>query len=473
MKNKFLNLLVNTGVDNKMAFIDEYGTYTYKEFRKSINCIISKLEKQSYPQGSNVIVYIENRMYAVSAIIALLYCRLIAIPVSISTPKDLLYQQINQIDAVGIITVDSSGVIKCITISSYRSNYNHKNTAMILFTSGTTGCIKAAELSIEALFSCVDAVCDYMQTGDDDRFFVIKDYVHCACLISEIFVALASGSSICLYNPRLSLTIIRKKILKDRPTIMGVNPWILEMLCKQQSFLSYYKSIKVLISSGSVLHKELKEKINQMMPDANLINVYGLTEASSRVCAQSLQNRNDLVSVGKPIKGVQVRIVNNFDDKTEIIVKSNGNMLGYYNDLEATESKIQDGWIYTGDTGYFDSNNNLVVLGRIDNLILSGSNKIDPERVSNTLKKFPGIEDAYTVGFYDQFLGEKVVSVIVYDRELDMYEQKRISEFCSKHLYSYECPGYVFCLDKLPRTPSGKIKKETILDIITTKIYDV
>ena len=467
MESKLIPYLLGTKESQNVNFYDDRGSYNFFELIEMIDEIQSWLTSFHFEKKSNLLVRLGNQVEAIASIIAIIRCGLVAVPVSVSIPDPLFEEYANHVDGVAYISSDENRKTVINILNSKYTNYNNPNTCLILFTSGTTGNIKAVELSETALISTVSAVIEYMQCDSNDCFFVIKDYVHCACLISEIFVALVTGAKVCLYNPRLPFTILRKKIKNHNATIMGVNPWIVDMICRQQDYIHYYKSLRVLVSSGSVLTKELKKKAMDILPFAQIINVYGLTEACSRVCAQNPRSETDYTSVGKAIRGVELALTPCWDDINEIIIKSSGNMLGYYNNEQATKEKIQNGWIYSGDIGFFDADNNLIVSGRKDDLIISASNKVDPNRVDSILRQFSGVIDSYTIGVPDYFFGEKVVSIIEYEHTWNRSVYMEIIRFCKAYLFSYECPSHILPVDKIPRTASGKVLKADVLTMIT------
>lgn len=466
MASEFLHYLFGSSNIENVILYDERGEYTYSDFQRIISGIQVRLENVGFPKKSNVIVYMDNRIEAIATIIAIFRCGLVAVPVSFSLPDSLFEQYVKHIDAVAYISIDDNEKTKINVLDANCKNYNNSNTSLILFTSGTTGKLKAVELSESGLVGTISAVVEYMKCDSTDCFFVIKDYVHCSCLISEIFVGLVTGSKICIYNPRLPFSILRKKIKEHNVTIMGVNPWILEMICKQPLFIEYYKSIRLLISSGSVLSDKQKVYMAELLSFAQIINVYGLTEACSRVCAQVPGFNFDNLSVGKTIKNVSISLKSYDNENYEILVKSPGNMLGYYNDVKSTNEKLVDGWILTGDIGYLDGDDNLIVLGRKDDLILCASNKIDPNHVDNVIRQFPGVKDACTIGLPDSLLGEKVVSVIEYDMTWSQEVYMEIQNYCKQHLLPYERPSKVVSISHIPRTVSGKVLKQEIRNML-------
>ena len=471
MESKLIQYLLKSDNSNHTVFYDENGVHSYFELMRMIETIEKQLLSFHFPERTNIIVALGNQVEAIATIIAIIRNNLVAVPVSVSVPNSLLKQYIVHVDAGAYVSLDDKKQISIHTINSCCKNYNNPNTCLILFTSGTTGKIKAVELSEVALLSTISSVIAYTQCTSDDCFFVIKDYVHCSCLISEIFVGIVSGSKICLYDPRLPFSILRRKIREHNVSIMGVNPWIIEMICMQPKHVDFYKSIRLLISSGSILTGELKRKALNVLPFAQIINVYGLTEACSRVCAQIPGIITDDFSVGTPINNVQVTLKLWQNDMYEVLIKSEGNMLGYYHDDLATKEKLIDGWIYSGDLGYFDSNNNLIILGRKDDLIISASNKVDPHHIDCIIRQFPHVKDSYTFGIPDDLLGEKVVSIIEYDANWNHKSLISLMNYCKEHLFSYECPSRIIPVDTIPRTFSGKALKKDALRLIEKKKY--
>ena len=148
--NSFLKSLLYSRQANKIAFYDEYGTYTYEEFAKEIGFIEQRLKDVGFNKKANILVHIENRMLAIAALLAVLKCDLVAIPVSISMPSTMLNNMIKQSNASGIISTNKYGEI-VIDKNDVEKNFDNLGTSLMLLTSGSSGSNKLVELSENAI----------------------------------------------------------------------------------------------------------------------------------------------------------------------------------------------------------------------------------------------------------------------------------------------------------------------------------
>lgn len=468
MIGELLKKLVWTGQSDSVAFLDDEGSYTYGMFRHEVHSYQDFIQSFHFPAYSRIVLCLPNGMRAIAALLAVLSGDMIAVPVSVDTPMDTLRQMQTKVQAVATVTMQCDGGLRVKQHVYEAWEDSPSNGCMILFTSGTTGYLKGVELSAGAILETVCAVADYMCTNANDRYYVIKDYTHCSSLISEIFVALYCGCSICLYNPRAIISLSRRRIKEDKPTVMGVNPWLLELICRQKAFRSCYDSLRVVVSSGSVLSERLAAEASAFFYNAQVINVYGLTEAGSRVCAQRPNSHSSPGSVGRPIGRVEVKLekATLSAESGEVFIKTPGLMLRYYNDSGATNEKIINGWLKTGDEGRFTESGDLVIIGRMDDMIISGGHNIDPVRVAEVIGRYPGIMDVVIVGVRQNIVGEVPMALVVFDGIFDEVQRSAIEKHCRERLYGFECPKRYFAVPEIPRTFSGKVSKAALQKIV-------
>jgi acyl-CoA synthetase (AMP-forming)/AMP-acid ligase II len=175
-------------------------------------------------------------------------------------------------------------------------------------------------------------------------------------------------------------------------------------------------------------------------------------------------NQNKLESVGKTAPEVDIKILD--DDRNilpnnqvgEIFIRGNHVIKNYWNNVKADES-IENNWLKTGDLGYFDSDGFLFLKSRKDDLINVGGEKFAPEEVESVIKEIPEISDAAVIGMPNDLFGELPAAFVVTNYEIT---STQIINYCSKKLERYKTPNKIFFLDIIPKTDSGKIKRNAL-----------
>jgi acyl-CoA synthetase (AMP-forming)/AMP-acid ligase II len=212
------------------------------------------------------------------------------------------------------------------------------------------------------------------------------------------------------------------------------------------------------------MKKESILQIINLLPTVNFYTYYGLTEASRSTFMLFNDNQNKLESVGKTAPEVDIKILD--DDRNilpnnqvgEIFIRGNHVIKNYWNNVKADES-IENNWLKTGDLGYFDSDGFLFLKSRKDDLINVGGEKFAPEEVESVIKEIPEISDAAVIGMPNDLFGELPAAFVVTNYEIT---STQIINYCSKKLERYKTPNKIFFLDIIPKTDSGKIKRNAL-----------
>ncbi len=204
---------------------------------------------------------------------------------------------------------------------------------------------------------------------------------------------------------------------------------------------------------------------------------YGQTESGPDVTVLSKENhhypeeateaQSVLASSGRPCIGVHVRIVDDDGDDVEvgeigeIIVQSIRTMTGYFQRPEETAETIRDGWLYTGDLGYYDERGFIFIKDRRHYRIISGGENVYPAEVENVLYEHPAVREAAVIGIPDPYWVERVHALVVLKDDAQVTEEDLIN-FCREHIAHYKAPKSVEFVDDLPKNPQGKILKREI-----------
>lgn len=319
----------------------------------------------------------------------------------------------------GIVCLQNRKHVDCIykiwknyTDYELRSDINPKECAMVLFTSGTTGKGKGVMLSHENLISNVFST-DFDAHGPDEVCLNVLPVHHIFCLHGDFLLTLKDGNVVCLNQDMMKLA---SHLQLFQPTTIATVPMMAKglsnkigMLQKQYKDLSidkikelvFGKRIFKIACGGGYLAPELAKRYR----DIGIVigQGYGMTECSPKISAADFSRPDKAVSVGRIVNGCKVRIVDG-----EIQVNSPSVMMGYYNDPEETKKAFtEDGWLRTGDLGYFDDEGFLFFTGRCKNLIvLSNGENVAPEQLENLFEDEDLIEDILVFGEDDKICAE-------------------------------------------------------------------
>ena len=351
-----------------------------------------------------------------------------------------------------------------------KSDINPKDCAMILFTSGTTGKSKGVMLSHENLIDNTFST-DFDKHEPDEICLNVLPVHHVFCIHGDFLLTLKDGNVICLNQDMMKLGA---HLQLFQPTTIAMVPMIAKSLYNKIAILQkqypdkdineikawvFGKQIHKIACGGGYLAPDLAAHYREM---GILIGQgYGMTECSPKISAADFSRPDKAASVGKIVGGCEVRILDG-----EIQVKSQSVMMGYYKDPEETAKSItEDGWLRTGDMGYFDEEGFLFFTGRCKNLIvLSNGENVAPEQLENLFEDENLIEDILVFGENDKICAEVYPNFQLTETMGIEDVEKAVTEIVQKH--NQDLPSYKRILQTYVRyipfekTASKKIIRE-------------
>lgn len=540
-----LQIKTKEGAFHKLSYV-ELG-------RRTVD-ISSKLIKLGVQKGDRAAILSESRPEWAIAYFGVVSCGGIVVPIDIKlSEKEIQFilndsqakcifvseKHISTIDNLKIVLprlenvividdIDREDVIllKDIKMRKGEEKYSAiypEDTALIVYTSGTTGVAKGVELTYKNLLFQVMAISDVVNYSKDDNFLSILPLNHMLEITGGLIAPLYAGSCV-TYCESLKTTTILSLTKETHTTAMICVPLVLKMMhdgifrkieklppAKQKIFyhlLSVSKSLlkfnirigrflfreahdefggrlKGFVSGGAPLNLDVEIDFNAL--GFRILQGYGLTETAP-VISVNTYNRNKFGSVGRPLPGVEVKIIkeNEKSPDGEIVVRGPNIMKGYYKSPEKTAEVIKDGWLHTGDIGYLDKDGYLHISGRLRNLIVLGAGKkVFPEEVEEVIGKTPFIKEICVLGkIATQGLRkgcEEVYAVIV--PNLDMFDaperqdipkikgkiNSEISRLC-ENLAEYKKPmDFEIRLEELPKTATRKIRRNLVSESVNAK----
>jgi len=337
----------------------------------------------------------------------------------------------------------------------------------ILYTSGTTGRPKGAVIThMNFLWNSINAQVSGGFCGSDVVYYGLPLF-HGAAM-GGCFATLLLGGTVVL-RPRFDALELVRLIQEEGITRVPAVPPMLKALMEIPNLESWdLSSLKVFNTGATVIPQVLKEKLLERFPWVDVVDSYGLTEATS-YCT-TLPGKDFLrkaACVGKPHAYVEIRVVDEQDKDVsvgevgEILVRGPNIMRGYWGKPQETQEALRKGWLHTGDLGRLDQEGYLYLVDRKKDMIISGGENIYPREVEEVLNLHPGVSEAAVVGLPDERWGEKVVAYIVAAKGCSL-SQEELEKHCRKSLAGYKCPKAYFFVEELPRTPTGKILKRAL-----------
>ena len=348
------------------------------------------------------------------------------------------------------------------------------DVSMQLYTSGTTGLPKGVMLTNANLSTAISEAGVTFSIDHDTVSLVAMPLFHIGGSGWALCAMSRGGRSIILRDVDPSLLL--ELIATERITEMFVVPAVLMLLLAtpalQDTDLS---SLRLIFYGASPIAEDVLVKCMATFGCA-FCQVYGMTETTGAITALRFEDhdpdgprRGLLRSAGKPHASVGLRVVDPESGRDvelgavgEVWTRSPYNMAGYWGKPGETSATIDtEGWLRTGDAGYFDADGYLYLHDRIKDMVVSGGENVYPAEVENVLLSHPAIVDAAVIGVPDAKWGETVKAIVVLGPG-EVLDEAGLIEHCRGVLAHYKCPTSVDAADALPRNPSGKILKREL-----------
>ncbi len=335
-------------------------------------------------------------------------------------------------------------------------------TAVLLFTSGTTGEPKAAVLRHKNLASYVMAQ-EFASAGEDEAALVSVPPYHIASVSSALSTAYIGRRVVQLegFDPKRWVAAVRDENITNAMVVPTMLNRILDVIEDDGEGLP---SLRSLAYGGGPMPLAVIERAIELLPHVDLVNAYGLTETSSTISVLGPDDhrvafysddpawRARLGSVGQPLPGVEVEI------RDGIIWVRGEQVSGEYKGIDVG---LNDGWFNTRDAGYLDDEGYLFVQGRVDDVIVRGGENLSPGEIEAVLLEHAAVEAAAVVGIPDVEWGERVVAAVVRGGECT---EDELREHVRTSLRSARTPERIKFVDELPFNETGKLLRRVLRD---------
>lgn len=477
---------------DKTAIVDNYDrSCTYTDLLAKTDAFASYLyQKQNIHRNSHVALMMYNCLEFCVSFLALLKLGAVTIPLPSKYKKQEVsslvektdvsciicdqdfYKWFEDFETQGIRRIACSDIEKGYGLATYHSPetespvcHDSFDDAIIMFTSGTTSQSKGVVIKN---YNIMNAVATYQKilniTADDISAIPIPIY-HVTGMVALLGLFIHCGGTLYLhkiFNARRVLQCVKEHNI----TFLHASPTVFSMLLEEKDLFPSLPTLKQFACGSSNMPKEKLTAIHNWLPHSVFHTVYGLTETTSpaTIFPGDASTSPYIGSSGFPVPGTvfEIRDDNGAPLKDgqigEIWIHGNVVLTSYY---KTDTPSLKDGWLGTGDLGYFNEKGYLFVVDRKKDMINRGGEKICSFDVENEIYKLKGVNEAAVVGIPDDVYGEVAAALVKLGPGSDLDEPK-IQALLHKKIAKYKIPKRILITDEIPLTPNGKIDKRAI-----------
>jgi long-chain acyl-CoA synthetase len=343
---------------------------------------------------------------------------------------------------------------------------NNPELRLVLYTSGTTGTPKGVMLSEKNLASNARSIMEVLGiTSKDKAALVISP--HHAFGNSIINSHLMAGGTIhtgtmTFIDPVFNLIESGISIFYGVPSTYRI------LLRYPERFKKAFANVRTAASAGGAMDRAIVCNIRELSPGTQILPMYGQTEATARLAYLPAEDVDEFIdTIGKAIPGVTLDVFGSDNRPVEpgitgeLVARGDNILLGYLNDEAATEKKIIDGWMHTGDLAQKLPCGYLRLLGREDDLIKIGDHRVNPREIEKEIEMNNKVSRVFVVPVSHELMGNAISLMVIPNQETEI---DKIFAFCRKNLPGYLYPREILFIDNLPLSENGKISNRSIIE---------
>ncbi len=451
------------------AFRDNKGhIITYSELFEIVSSVSKKLNKKGISKNDKVGIVPQTKVSFPITIFAL--WQIGAVPVLLNARWTKQEQERTlEISECKLILeleeIEKEGELKKTTGNSDELTFAPNQTAVVIFTSGTTSFPKGVEITFGNLFHNAILFEKFFDARPSEKWLASLPFYHIGGF-AMLTRALILGQTV-VFADSLKAGDLTKSLLSKKPDYISLVPTqLVQILNNNSNALKGTKNI--LIGGGPADEELIKKALDLNLP---LAKVYGSTETCSFVAGVKGEKlRQNPSAAGKAIPPVKIKITDEngkelpVGETGEIVIYSPTLAKGYLNLPELTNKKFTNNFYRTGDYGFLNKENYLFVLNRREDLIISGGENISPTEVREAILKLEGVKDCFVFPLEDKKWGQVVAAVIVGK----IKDKIRLKEMLKGRLASYKIPQRIIFVEKLPVNELGKIDREKVRSLFVT-----
>ncbi len=475
----------------KPILVSEDKILTTSNFLDEVRCCASFLQKNNFEKGDVIFNALGNTVEFCTLLYASNALGIIVVPISTKIKVDefsnLLHQLMPKLvffdESVQPFVTDLLPIEKCISLhlfSDYRaydklditdSTYvTGQDTAVIMFTSGTTSAPKGAVITNDNLEAAVLAYRDGLALTSHDSTILAVPIFHITGLSAILALFIDLGGTIYL-EKRFHADRILKLIKEHDVTFLHGSPTVFAILHSQylEGGTGSLPSLRSIACGAGRLNEGIIRSLNKLFPNAKIHSVYGLTESTSplTIYRGDVLKTERCMSSGTPSLGAKLKILDEDGKELPIgqtgLIYISGPMVikRYYPENEITKKLFLGEYLNTGDVGYVNEEGELFIKDRVKDIINRGGEKVFCPEVESIISTFPNVIEVALVARHDVLYGEVPIAFVVTQPKVK-FDKDHFKQFLHDHLAAYQRPVEIFYVNDLPRTNNGKINKREL-----------
>lgn len=468
---------------DKLAIKDPYRSFSFKEMGERAHALSAYFHQKGLRKGDRIGVLMENRLEHIELDVAISLAGLVKVPLNyrlhskeheymLADAKVSLIigdqELMNEIESpIEVLTIGDAyeHVIQSYVGKQFIEQVGEDDVFVIMYTSGTTGHPKGVMLSHRNLIAAALSLSLVCEVDYDDVIGHVAPLTHGSNFLSH--VAWLYGLTQVVFDSFEPEEFVND-LANEKITIIFLVPTMVNLMTQHPNFdpakLSMLKSISMAGSPIAV--SKLEQALELLGPV--FAETYGQAEAP--MCITTMPKKelpSRLASCGRTGIFVDVKIVDDEGNEVEdgevgeITCKGSLVMKGYWNNVEATESTLKNGWLHTGDLGWKSAEGYLHIVDRKKDVIISGGVNIYPGEVENVLNLHPGVKETCVIGVPDDKWGENIVAYIVQNGTMQVTKDELLA-LCIDNMASFKKPKEIHFVEALPKSSYGKILKREL-----------
>lgn len=366
-------------------------------------------------------------------------------------------------------SIPFSSIVEDYTEAEVQVEVNENDNAFIMYTSGTTGRPKGALITHSNMIHTILNYKYCYNLEENDSTVIAVPVFHITGLAAQLMPLIYLGGKIVLM-PMFKTKEFLEILQNEKITHVIASPTVFVMTILDPAHKKYdVTNLRVIGFGGAPMPGETLRALKDWIPNIELHNTYGLTETTSPAVIMPREHQLDRISaVGPPTPVTEFKIVDpetrvklGCEEVGELLFKGPMVIQKYWQNVEATQKAIKDGWFSTGDLAKVDEQGFITIMDRIKDMINRGGEKIFSVEVEDVLYSNPKVMEVAIVGVSDKKYGEVVKACIV-PREGEFLTEEEVKGWVRDRLAKFKVPTYVEVMDFLPRNPNGKVVKKQL-----------
>ncbi|SFJ66686.1 AMP-binding protein [Thermoflavimicrobium dichotomicum] len=482
--------------DNK----EQRFTLTYREFSEKVNRLAAALLEFGVKKEDKVTLHLPNCLEFMISWFALAHIGAVMVPTNILSTEDEMEYILGHSESILLITeeiylkkfnnIKDKLPLRDIWLARYEgTEYQDKSldriieqskgevpfvplhsedVAAMMYTSGTTSRPKGVLITHANYLYAGEVMSKSIRLTPDDRPFIVLPLFHANAQYYSTMSALTVGASIAM-TERFSASRYFKQAKRLGATVGSLFAAPIRMILRQKyDPADRDHNLRVVWFAQTVTEEQLETFEKNY--NTKLLQLYGMTETIGTPLMNPIDGVRKNMGIGKPVLGYEVKVVDDFGNEVpqgevgELIVKGVPGrtlMKGYFNNQQATEEALKEGWLYTGDNVRMDEEGYFFFVDRKKDMIKRAGENVAANEIEKVITQHPGVFDCAVIGIPDEIRDESIKAYVVL-REGHQVSPDEIISFCQTRLAKFKVPEYVEFVTELPRTSVGKIQKHIL-----------